>query len=158
MLWTCIGIPCIPCASYCANQTMKNQICSVDDKRIHYKSGWINKEDKYIPLDRVQDINIQRGLFARMMGVANIAIQTAGAGNGEGRAEATLIAPTNPDLVRDLIVMKRDQLVLGGNGMLSGGGIDSMVQPKSNPIMATDLNEIKNAVLRMEQLMQDKKQ
>ncbi|KAI8895272.1 bacterial PH domain-containing protein [Globomyces pollinis-pini] len=156
MCCSIVAIPCLPCVGICAGQTMKNQECTVDDKRIHYKSGWLNKEDKYIPLDRVQDLNIRRGWLARIIGVASIDIQTAGAGGAEGRAEATLIAPTDPDAVRDLIVRKRDQLVLGIHPAVKGGGIDSVSQPTSNPIMATDINEIKSTLLRMEQLMQDK--
>ena len=63
----CVGLnlPVQPCLCYCAVKEFKSQHCTVDDRRIHYNSGWINKKEKTIPLDRVQDIGIESGCLQR---------------------------------------------------------------------------------------------
>ncbi|KAJ3127682.1 hypothetical protein HK100_009600 [Physocladia obscura] len=128
----------------------KNQSCVIDDHRIHFKRGWLNKEDKLIPLDRVQDVNVKQGLLSRILGVYHLDIQTAGAG-GAG-AEATLIAVKDFEATRRIIISKRDALVHGGVG---GGGVDTTIRnvPSSTNQMQIDITALKDSVLRIEQIL-----
>jgi putative membrane protein len=150
--FACIPCLCFPCVAYCTSKSVRSQECSVDDKRIHFKSGWINKQDKMIPLDRIQDLNIVQGWFSRLMGVSHIAIQTAGNSNQGGLPEAYLHAVKEPIQVRDEIMTRRDRMVLGGPNTTE------IQQPKLGPIMSTspslaaDIHELKEAVLRIEKV------
>ena len=65
-LW-CFGLNLVvqPCLCYCAAKEFKSQHCTVDDRRIHYNAGWVNRKEKTIPLDRVQDIGIESGCMQR---------------------------------------------------------------------------------------------
>ncbi|KAI8903740.1 hypothetical protein EDD86DRAFT_214127 [Gorgonomyces haynaldii] len=151
-LSTVIGILCMPCAPYCGKKVMVNQSCTIDDKRIHVKSGWINKEDKLIPLDRVQDVNVQADCCMRCFGVSAIAIQTAGAGNPGQAAEATLIAPKDPLKVRSILMEKRDKLVLGHTA--HDNGVDFVKKQPSAMIM--EVQQIRESVQRIEQQLAKK--
>lgn len=116
----CICLPCLPCW---ARKEMESQECTIDEKRIRLKTGWITKQDKTIPLDRVQDITIEEGLLQRICGVTSLHIQTAGSSNADGAAEGILYAPKDAKAVRDAVMSKRDALVfLGGGGRTRGGG------------------------------------
>jgi hypothetical protein len=141
---------------------MENQSCTIDDKRISYKAGWISKVDRSIPLDRVQDINIRKDCCMRMFGVSQIDIQTAGAGGVPGAAEVSLLAPRNAEALRERIMEKRDAVVL--KGIHSMGGVDWAPKPSgyTGPVvrgvpttattvsMESDIRELKDAVLRIE--------
>ncbi|KAJ3332732.1 hypothetical protein HDU76_013279 [Blyttiomyces sp. JEL0837] len=152
-------ILCIPCWSpYWSSKYIRSQSCTIDDKRIHYKVGFINKVDKLIPLDRIQDINIDEGCCARCFHVANLEIQTAGAGGGEeAGAEAKLIAPMGVADVRKIIIERRDKLVFGSGG--GGGGAAGFVhvketQPGMSPVMAADIHALKESVARIEKYVE----
>ena len=48
LIFVCMNLPFQPCLCYCAVKDFKSQQCTVDDKRIHFKSGWLNKKEKTI--------------------------------------------------------------------------------------------------------------
>ncbi|KAJ3332731.1 hypothetical protein HDU76_013278 [Blyttiomyces sp. JEL0837] len=152
--WINCGISAFysPCIPYWASKYVRSQECTVDDQRVHYKKGWINKSDKLIPLDRVQDINIGRGCCARMFNVATIEIQTAG--SGSAAPEAVLIAPKDAEEVRKIIMEKRDRLVHSGAASAQGGGLDyhavKTTQPGASPLMEADIKALKESVMRIE--------
>jgi putative membrane protein len=50
--------------------------------------GWLVKKRRSIPLARVQGVDIRADLISRILGLANVVVQTAGGGGGE--AEATI--------------------------------------------------------------------
>jgi uncharacterized membrane protein YdbT with pleckstrin-like domain len=143
--------------AYCVSKSVRSQECHVDEKRIQFKSGWINKQDRMIPLDRIQDLNIVQGWFSRCLGVSHIAIQTAGSSNQSGVPEAYLHAVKQPIQVRDEIMSRRDKLVLGA-AKFSG-----LEHPPPGPTMTTsasmasDIHDLKEAVLRMEKVFLNKR-
>ncbi|KAJ3323051.1 hypothetical protein HDV06_002497 [Boothiomyces sp. JEL0866] len=148
---SCIGILCLPCSPWFSKWTMNSQDCTIDDNRIHFKTGWFNKEDKLIPLDRIQDVNIIQGYVHRLFGVSQLDIQTAGnSGQAQNGAEARLIAPLDPEQVRKEIMDRRDRVVLGS----TSSGIDYM-KPSTQPAPITmdivqELREIKVLVRNIE--------
>jgi hypothetical protein len=82
--FTGIGFLCCPCMPYWSKKIFAGQSCKIDSHRINYKSGWINKEDKLIPLDRIQDVNIVGDFVMRCFNLQVIRIETAGSGNPSG--------------------------------------------------------------------------
>jgi membrane protein YdbS with pleckstrin-like domain len=144
--WCCQGVCCtmlcglqllcLPCTWYFYKKTSSSQTCIITDKSVKFKSGWLNVNDKNIPLDRIQDINVYSGLLARMMGTSVIKIETAG--GSEGATEAILVSPIDAERVRDVIMIKRDALVRKPL---------EPTPPMQNPAELTRLTE---AVLRIE--------
>lgn len=69
------------------------------------ESGIIWKRYVTIPYDRIQNVDINRGLIARLLGLSDLHIQTAGAGGvalGEGRL---------PGLSKDIAEQVRDEVL-----------------------------------------------
>ncbi|TPX37589.1 hypothetical protein SmJEL517_g00658 [Synchytrium microbalum] len=145
-----LGFVVWPCLPWWARKNMEGQHCVVDERRIHALSGWMNKDDKWIPLDRVQDVNIVQGWLAACYGVQNIAIQTAGSGS-QG-PEAYLIAVKDAQGARQHIIRMRDAVVHGGAGLAAGGGVDSTInsQPAGSAAMLRELTALREAVQRIE--------
>lgn len=76
-------------------------------------SGVISKKSVTIPYDRIQNIDIHRGLVARLLGLSDLQIQTAGSSTGAARrgifggdAEGRL-----PGLAKDVAEKLRDELI-----------------------------------------------
>lgn len=71
--------------------------------------GVISKKYVTIPYDRIQNVDIYRGILARMLGLSDLNIQTAGASAIFGRgvsAEGRL-----PALSREIAEQLRDELI-----------------------------------------------
>lgn len=161
---TFIGILCVPCFCFCTAKATRNQRCSVDDRRVHFKGGYWNQFDRVVPLDRIQDLNISQDWVQNLCGTNIVSIYTAGTGGGEaGTAELTLVGPQNPKEVRGVILAKRDALVLGhaasgqqmsyapGDGLGSGGMIQGgNSQPAGLSQMVAQLDELNRTVSRIE--------
>lgn len=58
---------------------------------LHIKSGVIFKKERSIKRERVQTVNIRRGIFQRLLGLASLQVETAGGGS---ESELSLTAVT----------------------------------------------------------------
>lgn len=122
------------------------QKCTISDRRIVFKTGWLNRSTKFIPLDRIQDVNVQENWLQRMFKVKAIEIQTAGSGRPH-QAEMVLLAPANAASVRDAIMERRDLLVIGSGGSGEHKTTDGTV-------LSAEVRELKDAMVRIEGLLQ----
>jgi putative membrane protein len=59
----------------------------IEPKQIVIQSGVFNRQNRSIPIERVQNIQIQQNLFAQIAGIAKVQIQTAGSSSTEGALE-----------------------------------------------------------------------
>lgn len=70
--------------------------------------GVISKKYVTIPYDRIQNVDIYRGLIARMLGLSDLNIQTAGSSanvlSGEGRLPG--LSKENAEKVRDKLIIR----------------------------------------------------
>lgn len=131
------------------------QKCTVTDRRVVIHSGWLNRSTKFIPLDRIQDVNIHESWLHRMFKITAIEIQTAGSGRPH-RPEGFLLAPANAISVRDAIMERRDKLVLGlgGDGGVAPYGIDgNNAGREDNVALSTQVRELKESMMRIEGLL-----
>jgi putative membrane protein len=76
-----------------------------EDGYLHLKTGVITKKERSIKQERVQTVNIQRGLIQRLLGLASLQVQTAGAG-GETEFSLTAIALDEAELIKDSLESK----------------------------------------------------
>jgi uncharacterized membrane protein YdbT with pleckstrin-like domain len=68
--------------------------------------GVIYKKYVTIPYDRIQNVDIYRGILARLLGLSDLNIQTAGSSNQVSRGEGRL-----PGLSREDAEKLRDELI-----------------------------------------------
>lgn len=59
----------------------------ITPKQIVIQSGVLNRKNRSIPIERVQNTQIERNLVARMLGLAKVKIETAGSSGTEGSLE-----------------------------------------------------------------------
>ncbi len=59
----------------------------ITPKQIVIQKGVLNRQNRSIPIERVQNIQIERNLVARMLGLAKVKIETAGSSSTEGSLE-----------------------------------------------------------------------
>lgn len=103
--------------------TYNNYVFEIDTEGLHIKMGVIHKTEVSLPFDQVQNVNIERTLADRILGLAKISIETAGnAGNvgangmpnGKVKAEAYL-----PGLNLEKAKKIHDLLIDGADGELA---------------------------------------
>ncbi len=76
------------------------------------ESGVILKKYVTIPYNRIQNIDIYRGVLARILGLSNIHIQTAGMSSSIGQGGAGRIAEGQlPGLSKEYAEKLRDELI-----------------------------------------------
>ena len=59
----------------------------IDDEELTIHSGVLTRRRRNIPVDRIQNIEIERPLLPRLFGTAKVAVYTAGSSNAEGVLE-----------------------------------------------------------------------
>jgi putative membrane protein len=78
----------------------------ITPKEIVIRSGVFTTQHRNIPIERVQNIEIERGVAARLMGLAKVKIQTAGSSSTEGVLE--YVSQNEAQAIRDVVrVFKR---------------------------------------------------
>ena len=70
-------------------------------RELHIESGVLTRRRRSIPIDRIQNIEIQRSLLARLSGTAKVRVETAGSAGAEGVLE--LISLDKAYQLRDAI-------------------------------------------------------
>jgi putative membrane protein len=87
----------------------------VTDEDIIIESGLISTQHRAIPFERIQDVNIEQGPVARMLGIARVTLETGAASSGaseEGVLEA--VSLPRAAALRDLIRAHRSGAALPG--------------------------------------------
>jgi putative membrane protein len=64
----------------------------VGDNELVIESGVLFRQRRIIPFARIQDVDIERNLLARLTGTAAVRIETGGSGKDEGRLDAVGLA------------------------------------------------------------------
>ena len=135
----------------CMYLRMTSQEVEFVGNRLHFRYDCcLTKEDKLIPLDRIQDANIRADCCSRLCGVSLLTIQTAG---GLPAPELVIIAPRDVYGLRSMIMDRRDQLV--ENGVSSGvdGGTTNHVHT-GGAQASQQLGDIHNVLERIEKLVE----
>ncbi|KAJ3408970.1 hypothetical protein HDV05_004662 [Chytridiales sp. JEL 0842] len=161
--WTSwLGLPllCGPCIYVWASKTAQSQTCKITDKQIEFKSGWLGKTDRWIALDRIQNVSIEKPFLCGCT-ATTVAIQTAGGGGPEGNeGTSRLVGVKDAVDVRNTIIRKRDAFmgVIGGGEDGTGPASGERVtrQPGASPQMIEAIVNLTNAVQRLEKRIDSK--
>lgn len=63
----------------------------VGERELVIESGVLHRQRRVIPFDRIQDIDIEQGLLARMFGTAKVRIETGGSAKNEGELDSVAL-------------------------------------------------------------------
>ena len=96
----------------------KFQTYRITADTVEERSGVLSKKHRRAPLERVQSVNLQRSLFARILGLAKVEVVTAGQG---GKVELSYLSFADSKLVRGEI-LRRAAAARGGSGAQVAGG------------------------------------
>ena len=83
----------------------------VTAKEIRIKSGLLNRNNRSIPFDRIQDVSLEQKLISRMLGLATVALEPGSGGGEDGQLDA--LARTDAEMLRDTIRDYKDGLNTG---------------------------------------------
>ncbi|DAZ95628.1 TPA: hypothetical protein N0F65_002257 [Lagenidium giganteum] len=111
ILTFCLGCLCCPCILCWQRKETNAQKATITNTRLVVENGWLNRSIKSVPLDRIQDVSIEESCCQRCFGVKGLSVQTAASGPSE--PEVYLHAPMDAEMVRDVILNRRDTLVFG---------------------------------------------
>lgn len=67
----------------------------VEDDELRVEQGIINRSKRYIPVERIQAVDVVQGVLQRLFGVVSLRVETAGGGGG--RPEVSLMAVSRSD-------------------------------------------------------------
>ena len=78
----------------------------LDAEELRIASGIINRNIRSIPYERIQDVNLEQGPLARMLGMARVRLETGSSGSGdEGVLDAVDLAEAGR--LRDIIRLRK---------------------------------------------------
>ncbi|KGN42577.1 PH domain-containing protein [Knoellia aerolata] len=95
----------------------------VADGQIEFRKGWLFREHRQVPLERVQAIEISRPLLAQLTGLSQVIVQSAGGGDSHLKL-AFLGAARADEVRRELLVLagRRDEAGRADVGRADAGG------------------------------------
>lgn len=96
----------------------------VGDNELVIESGVLFRQRRIIPFARIQDVDIERNVLARLTGTAAVRIETGGAGKDEGRLDAVGLAEA--ERLRAILRLAR-----AGKAPNAGG---AAIMPEERPL------------------------
>ena len=100
----------------------------LDTEELRIASGIFSRNVRSIPYERIQDVNLEQGPLARMLGLARVRLETGSSGSGdEGALDSVDLAEASR--LRDVIRLRK---AAQAQGMAAEG------QPTAEAIVGTD--------------------
>lgn len=116
----------------------------VADGQIEFRKGWLFREHRQVPLERVQAIEISRPLLAQLTGLSQVMVQSAGGGDSQLKL-AFLGAGRADEVRRELLALagRRDEArPLGAVGESEDAdGIDRNAASADGIVVRHDVDE-----------------
>tara|TARA_R110001606_G_scaffold74988_2_gene173836 strand:+ start:663 stop:2189 length:1527 start_codon:yes stop_codon:yes gene_type:complete len=73
----------------------------VAEREIRIKSGLLNRNNRSIPFDRIQDVSLEQKLISRLLGLTTVALETGSGGGEDGQLDA--LSRADAEQLRDTI-------------------------------------------------------
>ena len=73
----------------------------VTAREIRIKSGLLNRNNRSIPFDRIQDVSLEQKLVSRLLGLATVTLETGSGGGEDGQLDA--LSRTDAEMLRDTV-------------------------------------------------------
>jgi len=82
--FTLIFLPAFPLAYFLNVQLYRNRGYWLDDHYLISRKGWFNRQTLYLPIQVIQNVSFTQSPFDRRLGLATVAVDTAGQTNTGG--------------------------------------------------------------------------
>lgn len=114
----------------------------LDAEELRIASGILNRNVRSIPYERIQDVNLEQGLLARMLGMAKVRLETGSSGSGdEGVLDSVDLAEAGR--LRDVIRLRK--AVQAGGVAPSAGSAPALPAAEAAPLFAMDTRRVLTA-------------
>lgn len=150
---TVVGIPllliAVPLGAVLIRKYMENLSCTLTERTLEIKKGILNKTESTIPLEKITDLQMFQGPIMRHFGLHGFKVETAGQTGGATGALLSIIGIGDAPEFRQAVLAQRDAL--------SDGGLTSTASaPRDVASERTEIAEIRDAVLRIEKLLEQR--
>ncbi|HEY0086378.1 MAG TPA: PH domain-containing protein [Allosphingosinicella sp.] len=114
----------------------------VGEREIVIESGILSRNRRSIPFDRVQDVDIERALLARLFGLAKVKIETGAGGKDEGVLDSVTVEEA--DRLRAAVRAWHSHAPIAAPPDASGaqGARTSAAQPDAHLLFAMDVKRV----------------
>lgn len=123
----------------------------IDAEEIAIDSGILSRTHRVIPFDRVQDVAIEQGLIARLLGLARVQLETGAAvKSSKEEGELNAVSLVEAELLRDRVRSWRAGHVAGTQPSVEGEAPDETglpSPPEETPLFAMNLPRVLTAGL-----------
>ncbi|GGB59177.1 PH domain-containing protein [Blastomonas aquatica] len=114
----------------------------LDAEELRIASGILNRNVRSIPYERIQDVNLERGPLARMLGMARVRLETGSSGSGdEGVLDSVDLAEA--ERLRDVIRLRK--AVQAGTVSSSTEDASDAYTTETTPIFTMDTRRVLTA-------------
>ena len=90
--------------------TLRFYCYELTDKGFCKESGVVSKEYVTIPYDRIQNVDIYRSVFSRILGLSDLSIQTAGNTQVGSEGRLSGISQENAEKLRNELVSRASKV------------------------------------------------
>ncbi|MGP1271867.1 MAG: PH domain-containing protein [Phycisphaerales bacterium] len=147
---TVVGIVLLPfvlvVGRFLIQKYLDNLSCVLTERTLEVKKGILNKTESTIPLEKITDLQMFQGPIMRHFGLHGFKVETAGQTAGPTGSLLSIIGIVNAPEFRQAVLAQRDALHDGPKRKRSSDTDDDR-----DPI-----DEIRDAVLRIEKLLEDR--
>lgn len=151
---TVVGIPLlvlwIPLGLLVTERYLRRMECVLTSKALHMGKGWLVRQEKTIPLDKITDMGLVQGPIMRWLDLEALSVETAG--QSSAGALLKLIGIVDTRKFRAAVLKQRDAVV---DELSSDDGSPGRPPPPSGDETVTLLTDIRDAVVRLEQRLRD---
>ena len=109
---------------------------TIAEKDLRIQSGVLSRQNRSIPFERIQDVNIEQKLIHRVFGLASLSIETGGSAGNDDKLNAVSLAEA--ERLRDII---RDRKA-GFVSKDSSHAGEQTVEEEAEPLFAMDNRRI----------------
>ncbi len=103
----------------------------LDPEELRIASGVFSRNVRSIPYERIQDVNLEQGPLARLVGLAKVRLETGSSGSGdEGALDSVDLAEA--ERLRDVIRLRKAQQADGARSGESEAGTGAMALPQTD--------------------------
>jgi len=123
--------------------------CTLTDRTLIVKKGWLNRVEKTIPLEKITDLALLQGPIMRAMDLHGLSVETAGSsGSNASGALVSLVGIVEVMGFRDTVLAQRDRIVGAAPAAAPADGGDQSQRDV--------LEDIRDSLHRIEQIVSNR--
>ncbi|MGI8405631.1 MAG: PH domain-containing protein [Thermomicrobiales bacterium] len=93
------------------------------DRELVIRSGVISRQERVVPLERVQSVDLEEAPLERILGIVRVRVETAATGSHEAKIELHSLGRDDAQALRSQLVTARQHAA--GTGSLASGSVET---------------------------------